>query len=503
MGGMTIRKALLSAGVAVWVAGAPANGAHAVGVTVRFVSPTGSDVGDCSVNPCKTIGYAIGQSLSGDTIHIAAGTYPEHLTVDRSLTLNGAGAGSTVIEGSGTGTGMTIGSSSDSLVVSVSGLRIQDGMASAGGGLSSVPGMGQTNRVVLTRVVVSGNEAVGAPDAAGAAIYNAYRSTMTLSQSRIAGNAADGAAGGTGEPGGAGQGGGLYNAGTLEVTKSTISGNSAVGGAGGRADSFFGEPGGAGQGGGLYNAGTLEVTKSTIASNTAAGGAGGISTALGYGGLGGSGLGGGLYDAPRVGSDTMANVTLTGNKAAGGHGGSSCPYPCHGRGGDGGDGGGGGIFESAGSETHLNVTVASNRTIGGRRGCGIGVCGSDGTTFGGGIDMFGSVAVTNTILAGNSAINGPDCFGSVSSGGHNLLGDDTSCSGFTGSGDLLNVDPLLGPLHDNGGPTFTMALGPGSPAIDAGDDAVCAPPPVNGVDQRGKSRPSGPHCDMGAFEVEP
>jgi hypothetical protein len=90
----------------------------------------------------------------------------------------------------------------------------------------------------------------------------------------------------------------------------------------------------------------------------------------------------------------------------------------------------------------------------------------------------------------------------VSSGGHNLLGRTASCNGFTGPGDLLKADPLLGPLQDNGGPTFTMALMGGSPAIDAGDDAVCAAPPVLGVDQRGQPRPGGPHCDIGAFEVQ-
>jgi hypothetical protein len=82
------------------------------------------------------------------------------------------------------------------------------------------------------------------------------------------------------------------------------------------------------------------------------------------------------------------------------------------------------------------------------------------------------------------------------------VGSDSSCTGFTGSGDLVDVDPLLGPLQDNGGPTFTMALGTGSPAIDAADDGVCASSAVKGVDQRGLPRPGGPHCDIGAFEVQ-
>ncbi|HET6446032.1 MAG TPA: DUF11 domain-containing protein, partial [candidate division Zixibacteria bacterium] len=66
--------------------------------------------------------------------------------------------------------------------------------------------------------------------------------------------------------------------------------------------------------------------------------------------------------------------------------------------------------------------------------------------------------------------------------------------------DIVNADPLLGPLQDNGGETETHALLDDSPAIDAGSDATCAAPPVDGEDQRGVARPIGPHCDIGAFE---
>jgi hypothetical protein len=59
---------------------------------------------------------------------------------------------------------------------------------------------------------------------------------------------------------------------------------------------------------------------------------------------------------------------------------------------------------------------------------------------------------------------------------------------------------MLGPLQDNGGPTWTMALGPGSAAMDAGNDAICAADPVNTLDQRGVVRPQGAHCDSGALE---
>src|SRR5262249_5019042 len=89
--------------------------------------------------------------------------------------------------------------------------------------------------------------------------------------------------------------------------------------------------------------------------------------------------------------------------------------------------------------------------------------------------------------------------GAFLSQGHNLSSD--SGSGFlTSPGDLINVNPLLGPLQDNGGPTRTHALLPGSPALEAGDNAE-AP----AYDQRGPGFPriAGAAIDIGAFEVQP
>jgi hypothetical protein len=83
----------------------------------------------------------------------------------------------------------------------------------------------------------------------------------------------------------------------------------------------------------------------------------------------------------------------------------------------------------------------------------------------------------------------------LGSNGHNLATDGT-CN-LVAAGDQANTDPVLGPLADNGGPTRTHALLPGSPAIDAADPGQC---PV--ADQRGIARPQGPSCDVGAFERE-
>jgi hypothetical protein len=109
------------------------------------------------------------------------------------------------------------------------------------------------------------------------------------------------------------------------------------------------------------------------------------------------------------------------------------------------------------------------------------------------------LTLTNTIVADNGVEN---CDGNISSLGHNLT-DDTSC-GLTEPSDLVVADAMLGPLQDNGGPTETHDLlpggttTPGSPAIDAGDNAACPT-----TDQRGVVRPQGAACDIGAVEYVP
>jgi hypothetical protein len=107
------------------------------------------------------------------------------------------------------------------------------------------------------------------------------------------------------------------------------------------------------------------------------------------------------------------------------------------------------------------------------------------------------VRLDNTIVVDNGAKNcWSGLFYGISSLGHNLA-DDDSC-GFTEPTDLVVADAMLGPLQDNGGPTETHDLLPGSPAIDAGGN--CPPPDT---DQRGVTRPQGAACDIGAVEYLP
>jgi len=149
---------------------------------------------------------------------------------------------------------------------------------------------------------------------------------------------------------------------------------------------------------------------------------------------------------------------------------------------------GGAIFGVSGAAvTLVNDTITGNTAPSGMAG-GIATA------------INGSTTATNTIVSGNAATN---CGGTVTDSGHNAE-RGTSC-GF--SSHAINTDPLLGTLQANGGPTRTMALQPGSPAIDAGDDTACAaattasPAGAGGLDQRGATRPQGAHCDVGAYEV--
>jgi predicted outer membrane repeat protein len=125
------------------------------------------------------------------------------------------------------------------------------------------------------------------------------------------------------------------------------------------------------------------------------------------------------------------------------------------------------------------------------------------STFFGNTDdhLWGTIRAAGTVTLTNSIVRGWG-FGMcgnlpIIDGGHNLQFPISDC-GPT----IPTVDPLLDVLADNGGPTHTVALLPGSPAIDGGNDAVCAAPPIDGLDQRGEVRPGAghAHCSIGAYE---
>lgn len=141
---------------------------------------------------------------------------------------------------------------------------------------------------------------------------------------------------------------------------------------------------------------------------------------------------------------------------------------------------GGGIYNDKGALTLVNSTVSNNSAV-----------------QGGGIYSDGVTGLINTIVANAGA--GGNCSGNFGSGRHNLDSDGTC--GFSSPGDLTGLDPILGPLQNNGGPTETHALLSNSPAIDAGDDSVTGVPLFLTTDQRGSPRLRGLHVDIGAIEA--
>jgi CSLREA domain-containing protein len=235
-------------------------------------------------------------------------------------------------------------------------------------------------------------------------------------------------------------GGGVDNGGTLTVTNMTFSGNSS---------------GTLGAGGAIYSTGSLTVTAATFSGNA----------------VGSSGAGGAIFNGG--GTARIAKSTFFGNTA-------------------GGSGFGGAIFSNGGTLTVNSGTFSSN---------GVGAGGQGGGIF---VSSSGSALLENSILAGST---GGNCAGSVENGGYNIS-DDGAC-GFGSStvgvnGQTLgdNVNPRFDPtgLQNNGGPTQTIAIEPGSPALDAIPAAQCLL-----TDQRGAPRPdplelasANPACDVGA-----
>ncbi|HUG13413.1 MAG TPA: choice-of-anchor Q domain-containing protein [Thermomicrobiales bacterium] len=325
----------------------------------------------------------------------------------------------------------------------------------------------------LSGSVISDNTASGS----GGGVYawgslvvdDSFFRNLTVSDSVISGNTADDWGGGIDSFGSTvlltestvndnrgGLGGGIGNRhGALTVSNSVINDNYGRFTGGGIAN--YGD--GAAEltnstvsgnhtlidGGGIYNFSTLTVTASTISGNH---------SAL---------LGGGIISLRTL---TVTNSTVSGNTAAES---------------------GGGLY-NGGTLTLTHGTISDNSA----------------NIAGGGIYNENTLILHGTLVAGNTAPAGPDLNGAVTTDhGYNLIGDDSDMSGLTGAtnqlGDGANpIDQMLGPLQDNGGPTETMALLPGSPALNVIPPASC----TLDVDQRGVERPSGAGCDVGAFELD-
>ena len=412
-----------------------------------------------------------------------------------------------------------------------------------GGGLAS---LGATGNVIVTDSTLTGNTAAGGnggnfnngagSNAKGGSIYF-EGGTLNISGSRIDNSAANGGISGSvdqngqtnGGFGGSAQGGGVWvGGGSASIDNTTFESTVANGGDTGTGGNGVNPAGGA-DGGGLYSLGNVTVTNSTFHLAGATGGDGGDafgSTCLGahQAGDGGGARGGAIF--ADGGTMTINTATFANNFAVGGDGGDGGQTDGGLNCGNHGAGGlayGGAITNNAATVNIKHGTISLNNAQAGNTGVNQGGANKPPRLVaegaGGGIRVGpASVTLENTIIAGNTAANGagdttgaptpgPNVDGAVISNGHNLLGVATDATGFTGTGDQTGVNPLLAPLADNGGPTQTMALTAGSPAIDAGVAAGAS------FDQRGRPRTyddpgvanaaTSDGTDIGAFELQP
>ena len=437
--------------------------------------------------------------------------------VSDPVTITGLGADKLVVQRNSS-TQFRIFNVNTTGTVNISGLTIAGGFApsnTVGGGIQNV-----NATLNFTNITITNNSAVQ-----GGGIDN--QGTMTIANSMISGNSGSSSQ----------AGGGIYNSGTMTIANSTISGNSAPSGEGGGIFNSFGGSGNGtatisnstitnntahSSGGGIDNLGsTVTVTNSTITNNSAQIGTGGgifgganvtnstISgnSAVQGGGINATGIvnvmsstisgntgsssqaGGGIYNSG--GTLTVTNSTISGNTSPSGDG--------------------GGIFNafglnSAGTATITNSTITNNTAHGN----------------GGGIDnQFGSTfTVKSSIMALNTAAgSGPDAFSTFTSSGFNLIGKTDGSTGFTAATDQTGtiaspLDPKLDPggLKYNGGPTQTIALLFGSPAIDKGTSVGLTGTLT--TDQRGTGFPrtfddpgvpnasGGDGTDIGAYEFQ-
>ena len=340
--------------------------------------------GDClTVAEACTLTKALEDVEPAGTIYLVSSAptlYKGHYTIKtpgtsatEPVTIEPYQAATPILDGEKNGTVLTV---ETNVYANVSGVTIQNGNASDGGGIEN-------------------------------------EGTATVTDSTLTGNSASFV------------GGGIGNVGTLTVSDSTLTGNSAD------------------YGGGILNdeGGKLTVTDSTLTGNSASADGGGI----------------GNYQGPA----TVTDSTLTGNSASAG----------------------GGIENYEGTLTVTDSTLSGNSASAG------GGISNDGGT----VDLGASIVARSS--------SGEDCSGAITDEGYNIA-DDGSCAFTQGTStsSSLTLDGSLEALAGNGGPTETVALKPGSPALSVIPAGECP----ETKDQRGLPRPGSgkTRCDIGAYETQ-
>jgi len=417
------------------------------------------------------------------------------LEITDDVTITGLGAAASTVSGNNASRIFYIYSANASLTVSISGLTLTDGNDTNTFGGGAIANWG--NDLTLSSVVITGNEST----VRGGGVFSAYPASgngrtapVTIIDSEISNNTS------------ASDGGGLafYELGDVTITNTTISANTA-----------------SNDGGGIHilDTGVVTMSGTVVSGNTSTGGTGGvwsdanlsITTSTFENNISGGGCGGALYVGVFYGDVTITDSTFSGNVGftyggaidfdGGGNTilianttitGNSAPA-------------GGGLHIDGGNDVTLaQVTIVGNNATS-----------TNALYSGGGIhfaENLGSLTMSGTIVSGNTAVAGPADIGlgnqrsfvGAMTANNSLLGDVDSRIDVTGSNNIDSTTPGVDVLADNGGPTKTMALLTGSPAIDAGPNPV-ATFTGNGFDQRGTPyvRVYGGQVDIGAFELQP
>jgi MYXO-CTERM domain-containing protein len=370
------------------------------------------------------------------------------LYISDSVDIQGPGAPVLTVSGNNASRVFYLYSSSALIDVSISGLTITGGNASIGGGIVDFD-----ENLTLDHVAITGNHASGD---GGGLWMDGFSFAATIRDSTISGNTADG------------EGGGVYNedtGGSLLFQRTVISNNQA-----------------GGSGGGIYLYDPdhdVTIEDSTISGNTAGGAGGGI-----Y-----------LYDTDG-GPFTIRGTTISGNSAQAGGGiffyGPDDPVVIQnstisGNQATAGNGGGIYLYSFYGSFVIEHSTIAANTAA----------SGSGGGLF----TQSGPVTIDHTIVADNTAKSDDDLATAVDGSidlTFSLVESPGAANVTDNGGNVLNQDPQLGPLQNNGGPTQTQKPAVTSPAVNAGDPAFTPPP---STDQRGLPRVAGGRIDIGAVEI--
>jgi hypothetical protein len=438
----------------------------------------------------------LASAVDGDTIDATgiSGTIlltTGELLVSKSMTIAGSGPANLAVDGNAISRVFHIGSNA---VVNIFGLTITNGFAN-GSGLESYGGglYNGNGSVTLSNCSLSGNLA----EESGGAIFNQGVSpssaVLKIFNSTLLRNAAN-------------DGGGIANAGILEIAHSHFQGNSALFNYGGGLintweatilySTFDGNNAGS-FGGAIFNDRSLRVSNCTIRENSADNGGGLFNSAInGFASLevlnstlsgnSATDAGGGIQNTAYpgyTGAVYVTNSTVSGNSAFWG----------------------GGLFNTSANGS-ANLVVINSTLSGNLADAGGGIYNEALSAIGGhgSTVQLGSTIVNSAASAGTITNES----GTITSLGYNLSRDDGG--GFlTDPTDQINTDPMLGPLRDNGGPTFTHALLCGSPAIDHGFNFA-----RSANDQRGTGfirtldDPAVPNAlggdgtDIGAYEVQ-